>query len=352
MHRNNFDFLRLAAAMMVLFAHQFALLGHEPPSLGARLDPGAIAVATFFAISGFLVAQSWTVDPHAWRFAARRVLRIWPALILTTVVCAFVLGPLVSALPASAYFTSHETYAYLSWLRLRSTFNLPGVFANLPYPNAVNGSLWSIPLEVHWYLIFILIALVGLLRYRWAVAAATLAFAAYHFGVYHAETNVPQWTNEYGLFFCAGVTLFFLRDYWSDRKLLIALGLTLLAGGLVAYGHRLIAMWIAWPFLVVAFGTSSTPILRDFGRLGDFSYGVYIFAFPVQQTLILATSGRWSVSQYLASATVLSLMLAAFSWHCVEEPALRLKPRRPAERPKHPISTLLSPIRRLRTRAR
>jgi hypothetical protein len=81
---------------------------------------------------------------------------MWPALLLTTVVCAFVLGPLVSTLPASAYFASSDTYKHLSWLRLRSSFDLPGVFADLPFPRAVNGSLWSIPLEIHWYLILLL----------------------------------------------------------------------------------------------------------------------------------------------------------------------------------------------------
>lgn len=343
-HRNNFDFLRIIAALMVLFAHQYTLLGRGAPAIAGRFDSGGIAMYTFFAISGYLVVQSWSVDPHVWRFMARRALRIWPALIFTTVVCAFVLGPLVSTLPASEYFKSHETYKYLSWLRLRSDFDLPGVFANLPFPNAVNGSLWSVPLEVHWYWILLLIGVFGLMRYRWLVVAITLGFAVYHFGIYHAETNKPQWTNEYGLFFCTGACLYLLRDLWVDRRLAIAASVTVLAATVAAFGHQVIAAWIAWPFLVIALGTASTPILRSFGRFGDFSYGAYVFAFPVQQTLIWATAAKWSVGQYLPGVTAITLALAFVSWHCVEKPALRLKPRQRVERPPHPLRTLAEPF--------
>jgi peptidoglycan/LPS O-acetylase OafA/YrhL len=347
MHKNNFDFLRLTAALLVLFAHQYALLGLDSPAIGGMFELGSVSVATFFAISGYLVAQSWSFDPHVWRFAARRVLRIWPALILITFLCAFVLGPIVSTLTAHEYFTSPRTYAYLSWLRMKSTFDLPGVFGSIPYPNAVNGSLWTIPIEVHWYLILLLIALAGLMRFRWAVVAATIGFAVYHFGIYHAETNKPHWTNEYGLYFCAGVSLYLIRDVWTDRKMLLSIALALAAAVLVWSGHQHIAMWLAWPFFVIAFGTSSTPVFREFGRFGDFSYGVYIFAFPVQQTLIWATSGNWSVAGYLPVAAALSLALAALSWHLVEKPALRLKPRRPASKPQNALLTLISPLRML-----
>lgn len=343
-HRNNFDFVRLTAALMVLFAHQFALLGQPVPTIGARFDPGAIALYTFFVVSGFLVAQSWTVDPHVWRFAARRVLRIWPALIVTTIVCAFVLGPMVSTLPVSAYVHSPQTYAYFSWLRMRPSFELPGVFEALPFPRAVNGSLWSVPLEVHWYLILVAIAVMGLMRYRWLVVAATLVFAAYHFGVYHAETNKPQWTNEFGLFFCAGVCLYLHRDLWEGRRIAVAVVVSIAAAVVAGFGHQVIAAWIAWPFLVIAFGTASTPVVRRAGRFGDFSYGAYVFAFPVQQTLIWATSAKWSVWQYLPVAAAVTLGFAFLSWHGVEKPALRLKPRRSAEYPGSAVLTLLAPM--------
>lgn len=347
-HKNNFDFLRLIAALMVLFAHQFALLGRQAPAVGGRFEPGAIAMYTFFSISGYLVAQSWMSDPHVWRFMARRALRIWPALLLTTVVCAFVLGPVVTTLPASAFFASPDTYKYLSWLRLRSSFDLPGVFANLPFPRAVNGSLWSIPLEVHWYLILLLLALVGLMRYRWLIVAITFCFAVYHFGIYHAETNKPQWTNEYGLYFCTGACLYLLRDLWVDRRLLIAASASTFSIVLASIGHQSIAAWVAWPVIIVALGTSSTPVLRRFGRFGDLSYGAYVFAFPVQQTLVWATSAKWSVVQCLSIVIPVTLALAFVSWHFVEKPALRLKPRSRQQAPASPLATLAEPLAWLR----
>ncbi|WP_244818333.1 hypothetical protein [Caballeronia sp. Lep1P3] len=94
---------------------------------------------------------------------------------------------------------------------MRSSFDLPGVFEALPFPRAVNGSLWSVPLEVHWYLILLAMAVVGLMRYRWLVAAAALGSSIYHFGVYHVETNKPQKINESGLILRTGVCLYLLR---------------------------------------------------------------------------------------------------------------------------------------------
>ena len=151
-HKNLFDLLRLVAATMVLWSHAYALTGNPSPGwFGNAL--GTLGVKIFFIISGLMITRSWLDDPRLWAFTMRRVLRIMPGLILVVVVCAFVMGPLVTTLPVGEYFRSYGTRFYLWNILLFPIYNLPGVFAGNIYPIAVNGSLWSLPAEVCMYIL-------------------------------------------------------------------------------------------------------------------------------------------------------------------------------------------------------
>ncbi|ELW9531216.1 acyltransferase [Burkholderia cenocepacia] len=201
-HKNNFDFLRLLAAFAVLYSHQHALVGLPEPTLGLPDSLGAFGVSIFFSISGYLIAQSWERDPNLLRFATKRVLRIWPALLVVTVLAAFVLGPIVSDLPVATYFQDPLVWKYLDNLRLRMTFQLPGVFTTNPFPNSVNGSTWTIPVEVRWYVYLSIAGALGLLRKRLVVLLAVFSLAGYYFGIYKADTNpVRLYATQYGLYF-------------------------------------------------------------------------------------------------------------------------------------------------------
>ena len=165
--RNHFHLLRLAAALLVLFAHCFHLLdraGDEP--IGRwflRLDASLLGVTMFFFISGFLVARSWDTRGNLPEFLVARALRIAPALWLALGVTVFVLGPLFTTLPLPAYFSDPATWKYLALNAvLRTQYLLPGVFESNPLPG-VNGSLWTIPLEVTLYLILGVVGWAGLL---------------------------------------------------------------------------------------------------------------------------------------------------------------------------------------------
>ncbi len=159
---NNFDFLRLAAAAAVLVSHQYALGGQPEPRLLA-FSWGGLGVLVFFAISGYLVAASWQHDPHAGRFVARRLLRVWPGLAVACLLTALVLGPLVSSLSTGAYLRHPETRHFLKILGLASfDAGLPGVFAGNPLAGSANGSLWTIPVEVRCYLALVVVGVVGL----------------------------------------------------------------------------------------------------------------------------------------------------------------------------------------------
>ena len=331
---NNFDFWRILAAAMVLFSHQFTLLGRDQPALLLGEGFGSVGVCIFFCVSGFLVTQSWVRDPHAFRFIQRRFLRIWPALIVVTCLAALVMGPLVSTLPVSAYFGSAETLHYFKSLVLNIQYVLPGVFSTNPYPRAVNGSLWTIPVEVRWYWVTLIAGVVGLLRFRHLVLAATLGLAIHHFAIYGAETNpVHRYGIEYGLFFAYGACLNLYRALWEGRALRLALLLLGVAALVAAFGHPVIALWLFVPFAVIASGLASTPVIRRFGRFGDLSYGFYIYAFPVQQLIVWWTQASLSPPVSLALSALGTTVLAYLSWHLVEKPALRLKPRAAAAAP-------------------
>jgi len=337
---NNFDALRLAAALAVLFGHGFVLaVGHQDL---ASVDPVSrilmqvagfgeaiheLAVDLFFVVSGFLVTRSLQQRASLADFAEARVLRLFPAAIVSTVVTIVGLS-FFSTLPAAAYFADPEAWEYL----LRNTFlwsvdyDLPGLFTDNPYPASVNGSLWTLPVELRCYLLVALLGIAGLARRRLLASAALCIPILLYL--------VPEWSHlltrdpakwRLFLFFIAG-SLFYINRHsirlgWLPVVALIALfaataGIPRLHGiafvVLVAYLTFAIALWrhVRW---------------LDPARFGDISYGVYLYAFPVQQTLIELLPGArdgWSLAALAVAAT---LPLAILSWVAVERPALAAK---------------------------
>ena len=171
---NNFDVLRLLAASLVLFSHSYALTDNaEPFAEISGWTFGEVGVVMFFAMSGFLIAKSWSDRPQLVPFAVKRALRILPALVVAVSVTVFVIGPLFTTLPLSSYFSDPVTWLYLVRCSLLITFfgTLPGVFEDNPYPDAVNGSLWTLPVEACCYAMAAMLGTLGLLR-RSAVLGA------------------------------------------------------------------------------------------------------------------------------------------------------------------------------------
>src|SRR5262245_26850553 len=174
---NNFQLLRLLAAAFVVLFHSFALTGRwtqEPLwRIASELNFGALGVKIFFVISGFLVTQSWLARHSVVPFVAARALRIYPALVAATIV-TIVLSGVSSSLSWAAFLSDPITidYAWRVALGWDMVYRLPGAFPTNPFPHDVNGSLWTLPIELRLYLGLLIAGVVGLLARRlWWLAA-------------------------------------------------------------------------------------------------------------------------------------------------------------------------------------
>lgn len=331
-HRtNNFDFLRLTAAIAVVLSHQFALSGLPEPLVFEYQTLGGYAVMVFFSISGYLIASSWDREPVVEKFLFKRLLRIWPGLACTVVICGIVLGPLVTTLPLKDYFTSSVTRGFFETLFFHVKPFLPGVFPKSPVAYVPNGVLWTIPIEFRCYLYLAVLGLIGILRKRWILMSLLIVVSLWYYGIHDAEavfhrTHSHIFEIEYATFFFSGAALYYFRDTWYGTKnSLVLAAACCLAGGIAYYfGHKLICAFLVTPSLAVLFGTACTPVVHRFGRFGDLSYGVYIYAFPIQQTVIWLFPGMGYL-EHLAIALPLVFFMAALSWHLVEKIALQYK---------------------------
>ncbi|WP_338499617.1 acyltransferase [Delftia tsuruhatensis] len=329
-HTNNFDAIRIVAALAVLVSHHHALIGQfEPLVLGIH-SLGGFAVLVFFVVSGYLVASSWNNDPHLIRFALRRALRIWPALTVVVVVTAYGLGVWLTSLPTRDYLQDSATSGYLSNIWLHGKAGLPGLFENNPLKGAANGSIWTIPYEVQCYVILACAGLLGALRIRtvWvlAVLVTTIWYQVKYGPDFHADWKLKR---EMMVYFIQGSAIAVLQPYWSKKPLLWMMVLTSIGICTWFAGFRYLALMIALPYLLIYLGMQSTPILRKFGRWGDPSYGLYLIAFPVQQTVVHFFWPSIGSTAVLALSIAITTALAYASWHGIEKRALKIKPRKP-----------------------
>ena len=330
-HSDNLTALRLLAACRVLYGHGFVCLGLPEPMFMQWLPLGPLGVYIFFSLSGYLVAQSWERDPSVFRFLIRRTLRIFPALFVCTVLSVCVLGPLLTEVTQAEYWKSEHTRGYFTNLYLYITYYLPGVFTSNKLPNAVNGSLWSLPVEFAMYLLIVIIGFVRALK--WGVLAAALVFMALSAGwAFQATEMLVYYRTDMRQLVLCGVYFFVgacMNQFKVDRffNLTYALAAVMvwlaLSRWIVVF---IMASWVFLPFIVLAFGTAkNSPLARL--TPWDFSYGIYIYAFPIQQTIVYLFP-KIDFLAYFGSTFVITVALAALSWLFVEKPALKLKPFR------------------------
>lgn len=332
---NNLNALRLISAWIVLYSHGHSLAGKPSPLFLSWIPLGPLGVFIFFIISGYLVTESWQRDPHAFRFFKRRALRIFPGLAVCIGLTAFVLGPLLTTLPLLEYLSSSLTWRYLWNVALYISYSLPGVFSLNTYPSAVNGSIWSLPLE---FAMYFGVAVWGVLRggkYAMLLFAVASALVTYFWANQTTRATVFFASDLRQIFICG--TYFWLGAVfylWNCKKYITPSNLILAMLLMLAFSPwpqwLQVVAWVFLPLLVLGFGLSYSAPLAWVTKSGDYSYGVYIYAFPVQQTVSMyfpSQSVLWQVS----ISTFCVLLLAIPSWHLIESPALKLKPKSPVK---------------------
>ncbi|HLK59434.1 MAG TPA: acyltransferase [Chthonomonadaceae bacterium] len=349
---NNFDFLRFVLASLVVLSHSYALsLSHttfrlrEPLYIATRgqMDFGMFAVDLFFVISGFLITHSWQRSKGLGDYLKKRILRIYPGFLVVVLLGTLIVGPLGAA----------DVHAYLQTLNLKALYfaaqlvppplpATPILFVDQVFPNAINGSLWSIRYEFWCYLLVAGLGLLQLFRQRNMVLALLLAvFAGYmvqladkmkliHLSRHLIEQEVrfigaPGLYPRLVTYFLAGMAFYLFRDRIPRSPWLLGVSLIALAGtALWGRGLEFAFPWCGTYVLFYIAFSRNLP-LHHFAKYGDFSYGIYLYAFPIQQLLLHAAHGSLTPLVTFVLAFPLTCLCAALSWHLVEKPFLKKK---------------------------
>ncbi|MCV2351394.1 acyltransferase family protein [Paucibacter sp. Y2R2-4] len=329
--QNNFDLVRMIAALAVIFGHAFSL---HPT--GGAVEPlnkvfgftysGAVAVDVFFFLSGLLITGSFCQSRSVFRFVVMRVARIWPGLLACLCMTVFVLGPLITSMPLWHYITSWHTREYMlrNVLLQNISYTLPGVFISNHYPGAVNGSLWTLPIEIRCYAMVLLMGCLGVFKTKQrcllVVMGLTLLLWPTGFGpapeIFKLNASGEE---KMPLLFALGMVCYVCRHSiridarLSGAALLVALSMQGTWLGIAAF-----YCFVVNTVLVL----SAWKALRV--RLpGDYSYGIYIYGFVAQQYLAHALPELKAYPSLLISIPM-TCALAALSWHAVEKPGMRL----------------------------
>ncbi|XUU61987.1 acyltransferase family protein [Erythrobacter sp. HA6-11] len=329
---NGFDTIRLLAAIVVIFSHAFPITGLAEPLYEhtGYATYGTLAVCAFFVISGFLIPASRERNTLA-SYAMKRARRIMPALICAVFVCAFVIGPLLTTLPLSDYLTAKDTWAFVGHiLFLPVGFALPGVFTDNP-SHLINGSLWTLKYEVACYFAVPILFMFAKLRKAAVISAWLSSFAITLLvpeGSGGALYLIGQ-TCDLFRFFGSGMMMYIFRDYIPIRNDWAIAGLlTTIAGAIFAPAFLMEIAAVAGAYALMVFAYHSPEWFRRLTAKGDISYGVYVYAVPIQQLLLSATFAvaaavalpTWIVNSVLTLPVV--FLAGALSWRFIEKPAL------------------------------
>ncbi len=341
--RNSFDLIRLFAALCVLISHQLGMAGYPEPPLG----PLGIALAStglyiFFALSGYLVCQSWLRAPSTTRFVRARILRIYPAYLANIAFCV-VLGAFLTTLPQVEFWHSPATWRFVTLnapiLTVPTQFALPGVFSDARWP-IVNGSIWTIKYELVCYLAFLGLMLATRSRSRMGLARNVLALtlAGLSAAYIHRISVFPNPEGEafFGYFNAFNMLRFFmtfgagalyaLSEPLGDRVRLAFLAVPaalILFGPSPEFGRAGIILLLV--LFMVELGKSAMFFSDTYRRIGDLSYGTFLYGYPIQNLIVT----RFYDGTNLITVTLATLAgvftCAWLSWRYIEEPALRLK---------------------------
>lgn len=334
--------MRTFFALLVIVGHSFHLGGFGFDTL-TRFSHGAtafgtVAVIGFFVLSGYLITASFMYASSVWRYLWNRFLRIMPAFWVALVVVAFGFAPF-------SYFLQHGTlhgflvtnaggpldYIIKNFGLYIAQYDISGLTSHIPWPNAFNGSLWTLVYEATGYVLIAAFGVFGVFKkHSKVVLGATLVM----FGLYVLDQAVPGAAGNVlpffkdaqllplMLFFFAGSTWFLYQDKipMNNKYFILASLLYILS---LRYGFYALVGPVT--FVYAVFYLAAKFPIKSFDRKADLSYGIYIYAFPVQQMLSQIGVQAAGVWVYSLAAAILTIPFATASYFLVERPALKLK---------------------------
>ncbi|QJU57265.1 acyltransferase [Sphingomonas sp. AP4-R1] len=329
-----FDYLRLTLALLVIILHApFVVRGQAGVDSvwnDSFMPLFRLVVPMFFALSGFLVAGSFERCRTMLMFFGLRAIRIFPALAVETVISALILGPLLTEFTLGRYFSDPLFARYALNMLGEPQYFLPGVFAHNPFPDMVNGQLWTIPFELFCYISIGIIALFRARKYPvvapLATVAATLVYLVARYIHWGSLPDIHRSLAGPLLIPCflAGVSLYLYRHVIPATH---ALGIVSLAISALFLAIPGLPQFLApWPLAYATAYLGCLKLPRTWFSAGaDYSYGIYLYGFPVQQMVVYFTFSRDSLLLNVVASVAICTAIAAFSWRFIEKPALKLK---------------------------
>jgi peptidoglycan/LPS O-acetylase OafA/YrhL len=347
--QNNIDFVRIMLALLVVFSHSYSLAldneRTEPFNLlsHGRVTGGHIAVDLFFILSGFLIAASYERSRSAASFLRKRVARIYPAFIVLALVTLVVFNPMAHGHVAGATFRDKLENVVGNTLRLRGWVT-SGAFPSNPAPGDMNGSLWSISHEFWCYIGVMILGMVGLLRSKMFLAsvfvASLVASVLFAYFNWHISGGIlgrifgypPFWARLLPMFMAGVVFYRFRNSIPLSRVPIFIASLALIVAFIVPLGYTVLFP-IVGTYLLMCFSFAPAIRLHGINRFGDFSYGTYLYGFPILQLILSAFGHPISPLLLFTCAAPVTLLVAAMSWYTVERRFLQATHKKAEEKP-------------------
>jgi peptidoglycan/LPS O-acetylase OafA/YrhL len=340
--KNNFDQLRLVAAFFVIITHSYALLGLPENDILYRLTRGTVSFSRlglwiFFVISGYLITASASRSSSVWVYVKKRLLRIVPGFFAVILFCAFIVGAIFTSYSVAEYISNPITWDYLKGMAFfRLQYNLPGVFVSNPYPGAVNGSLWTIPYEVLLYTLPIAGVVISkyvkkqvfksMLLVLWILAiVATKQISPILWDYTIPVFLLNAWhLYNFGIFFVGGMLVWLYKDM---IPMTLGVCVSLAVVWVASFFTSLAGMisYLCVPYIILFLAQKPVITFQKIQQIPDISYGLYLYAFPVQQILALYVKPSTSVGFFAVLSLCVTIPFAWASWKYIEEPFLRLK---------------------------
>lgn len=331
---NNFDFLRFLFALLVVVSHSYPLSGDNESSqwiykiTNGQIVLAQIGLSGFFIISGYFIFQSLERSKDLLDYFKKRFLRLFPALAVVLII-SIILVPFVYEGEVS-FFKNTAVYTYVPYNLSLYGFqsSIKGVFDTNPY-HSINGSLWTIRYEFSLY-----VALAFLFFFRaqkqlitfilfvcFSIFMILNTFCLNRFGGSSLFGLQGFHVLNLGTFFICGSLLASLQFEKIKHKSIILIISVLILVLSLYYNFYDSVKHLVFPIVILLIGFIPLPFISTFGKFGDMSYGIYIYSFPIQQTLMYYY--KMNTYSLLIYSVLLSIGFGYISWHLIEKRALK-----------------------------